>query len=865
MSAYQWYYTAFSDGQGNVGQTVRGRSQGLRPGMDEQILKLSEYTLPPGTDMFADATHPIVLRYQPLNPTESVLLAIHAYNTPDRRPGNYFIHALVAPPADFTTTPPAAYWESPFWVRRDGNFGADVPPLELGNQPVGLDRTTTVRRFLDEDPARWNQLRSLLSAILSRRRDGGNLVIFAEPATVARWVTAASLLLPPACRPLLTFSTYNFRRDKNEPLRTHITGLLPRPDQRGTLPFGTFILDGNTTTPTTISSPYANYVVDCWQRNDDQALTQLWGQIDDYFSVLTEIDGQLDAALKVKDVFAPNRTPSIFTPDEQRCVTSVLAKVDTQPNLSEGQRADLRQLASNVYKAVVLDPAPQLPDYYTQLMRVGRARQFVTCQEPVELALQMLTSDNASLAMRLLGNAYDVFDSDLFAAEFAKQGLPYITAPDVAEERIRLLWPYAAPLVTPETNPQLLVALYRRCLNEKAMVRPERKALHDLLFDQLLQAPDRWLAVLGANERQRGLPMYTCWYLYEQFASVLQPNEGSLDQCYDQYVLIYPHVKYEQFLKAIENAAKKRQPDDAVATELLSWERKLHRHDPADRAWLAAGLEAAEKVPWDPEHWWKFAIRALEEPTLVRDLDATWRRTLCLAAARGMFRHEYDARERAICQYFPTILMQDAQGSDVAQLLRGIDNLFNQRLDRTGAERIHRELATFSDEEYKQAVKWWMTLAFRVGITSATHGHAVLALAPSVGDPGAGVKQSDDAAQNFVARTPANEARAMMPQQRIAPFWENYWFRFGKFAEAKSIPPLEAAVHFWLDNPKSLPTDLYPLIPRFFYELKDHLAAIRDRQTRESLQRTVATRLYGQQFKSDPNQSRGGSTIKEMQ
>jgi hypothetical protein len=213
MSGSQYYYTSYVHQQtGRAGFQVKATSPGLDPAIQNTMAGLIAYRIPPSLDVYDIETHPIALRYAYKGPDECILLCSQSCGRDEYgRPGNFFAHAVVLKQDLFTSIPPVFFWKSAFWCKHDPVERmeiASLPMLSLLDEGPALD-LEDVWAFVAEEQRR-NLLYKLLCAVVQSRRKQWRIVICDSDEHVALWVAAVSCLLPPAYRPLLTFSTYHY-------------------------------------------------------------------------------------------------------------------------------------------------------------------------------------------------------------------------------------------------------------------------------------------------------------------------------------------------------------------------------------------------------------------------------------------------------------------------------------------------------------------------------------------------------------------------------------------------------------------------------------------------------------------------------
>jgi hypothetical protein len=212
MDAQQYYYTSYvHTATGKAGFQIKAMSAGIPPDLQATLAHLIAYRIPPPCNIQDYGTHPIALRYVYEGPGRCILLCSQSCGNDEySRPGNFFAHALLLEEELFTRMPPVFFWKSSFWQRQDlveREQIVSLPTLPISDAESTIDYKK-IRQFLAQGSRRaW--LHKLLCAIIHSNSTQRRIVILDSAEHVALWIAAASCLLPPACRPLLTFATYH--------------------------------------------------------------------------------------------------------------------------------------------------------------------------------------------------------------------------------------------------------------------------------------------------------------------------------------------------------------------------------------------------------------------------------------------------------------------------------------------------------------------------------------------------------------------------------------------------------------------------------------------------------------------------------
>src|SRR5581483_6230794 len=210
MQVLQHYYTSYVNREtGSAGFQVKAMSPGISPENQSTITRLISYRIPTTLNELEVSNHPIALRYYYKNPQEAILLCSQSNGTDENgRPGNFFAHSLITEPDFFANMPPILYWQSRFWRTKDSGTNAVIAPLHsLEEVETTLD-IEEVWRFLAQGK-RIEQFHKLMCAIVHSQSTQRRIVIIDSADNVAQWIAAVTFMLPPDCRPLLSFATYH--------------------------------------------------------------------------------------------------------------------------------------------------------------------------------------------------------------------------------------------------------------------------------------------------------------------------------------------------------------------------------------------------------------------------------------------------------------------------------------------------------------------------------------------------------------------------------------------------------------------------------------------------------------------------------
>jgi len=300
MQILQHYYTSFINRQtGNAGFQVKALSPELSPDAQSLITRLIAYRIPPTLDERALATHPIALRYYYENSQRAYLLCSQS-NGPDEngRPGNFFAHTLILEPEGLKHIPPILYWNSSFWLTKATSIRGNLDPLPPEQMASALE-IEGVWTFLQERK-RLAYFSKLMSAVIHVHRTRRRIVIIDSAKHVALWIAAVSCMLPPDCRPLLSFATYHHDPYQSQFLITGTTSdssFRASADEYMTF----FILNTEIDRVSDVDpSPYAEEATRAGESIEEYetCLLSLFGDYVQRFPPVERIDEQLDQLVR---------------------------------------------------------------------------------------------------------------------------------------------------------------------------------------------------------------------------------------------------------------------------------------------------------------------------------------------------------------------------------------------------------------------------------------------------------------------------------------------------------------------------------------------------------------------------------------
>ncbi|PJF45050.1 MAG: hypothetical protein CUN55_00925 [Phototrophicales bacterium] len=337
MPVRQVYYTSTKHPRTNqVGYQIIAKTPNLSPQEISMLNGLMNYAIPHHLQNEDISTHPIALRYLPINAQKAALVCAQSIGIDENgRLGNYFAHAVIGDMISINrmsesegwVNPPITHWRNSFWQREYNPEQLELPelprmPTNKNNQEFFGDR---VFEFIGQGQ-RPKLFRALLSAI-SRKQN--RLIIKDTPENIVLWIYAASIALPPRLRYYLSFTTYT-----HDPQNADFTlvGVLPEQMLSGAL----WVLDGvQQTVPEIPSSYWADYIVDHFQHYPEK-IHHILGWMDNRLYAATEIPTTLDDLL----FFALSKDKGTLGFEPARLLVATQAVTQTIPKPARPEDKD---------------------------------------------------------------------------------------------------------------------------------------------------------------------------------------------------------------------------------------------------------------------------------------------------------------------------------------------------------------------------------------------------------------------------------------------------------------------------------------------------------------------------------------------
>ena len=355
MAIRQYYYTSYTNTTtGDAGFQVKALSPDIPSELQRTIMRLLAYRVPPTCDIRALATHPIALRYYYVAPQECILLCCQSTGNDDHgRPGNFFAHVVILEKSLLSSIPPIFFWRSPFWRKEDAAERLQLESLEQSEQfeeEPTLD-LEDIWSFLDQGENRV-LLYQLLCAVIQSARTKKRILILDSTENVVLWIAAVSCLLPPECRPLLTFSTYHHDPQRGAYL---ITGAINSNAIRTTpeIQQAYFILNTDEGTASPVDpSPYARLAVSAsFADGYETELLPIFADFHDRFPTPIEIDEQLDQLALYADLQQEKTRSGALTTPEIVALSGALTSFEQQSSFQEQERHELYRIEQLVRRS----------------------------------------------------------------------------------------------------------------------------------------------------------------------------------------------------------------------------------------------------------------------------------------------------------------------------------------------------------------------------------------------------------------------------------------------------------------------------------------------------------------------------------
>lgn len=529
MAVLQHYYTSFVNREtGSAGFQVKAISEGISPEMQAIIPRLIAYRIPANMEERAIERHPVALRYYYHSPRECILLCSQSSgNDENGRPGNFFAHSVVMPPSELAYQPPILYWHSPFW--RKQAMETQIKPLPEFDAEQSLDLIDEMWAFLEED-GRKEAFYRLMCAIIHSGRTRRRIIIVDTDKNVALWVAAVSCMLPPACRLLLSFSTYH--HDPNQSLFL-ITGTVDDGTSRISPEesISHFVLDGKTNRTSDVEeSTYAKLIKTySFSSRYTAYMLQFFVWYERRFPIPTSIDEQLDLfATYVK--LRWGKKPDTWTPPMVEAIKIVLSTFEQLASYNDEDRQELTELRDLLEDARQHHPNnKEIQGAYDRVALLYRKLDISTDgilrDDLIHYTKRLLDDPTPDEAIELLTGLHQKYSDDLFT-QYANEAvyLSYLTdrIKHTSHTKLCLVWKYIGPYLRPASPAGAFFLRSVRILN--SLHSQQATELAALIRTAIRGQELEWLRLLVGQKLSRSdndLVTHFYWHL----ASSLDPEQ----------------------------------------------------------------------------------------------------------------------------------------------------------------------------------------------------------------------------------------------------------------------------------------------------------------------------------------------------
>ncbi len=786
MPIYELYYTSSKPQHANQGgYQVRAQSPGISKAQRAVLDKMMGYKHPPGYDEYTPATHPVAMRYLPIDAHSAALVCSQSTGEDDNgRPGNYFAHSMVGDMSLLSRDeqlPPIVYWQNPFWRKHDPDARPERDSLPVHDDLIvstGNFDFDAAWAFLETDHRRtW--FRKLLAALVSSDR---KIIIRDTVEHVVVWIYALSLTLPPRLRNLLSFSTYH-----HDPLTTpfRINGIVPEQTLR---PGDYFMLDAIDLNVTDAPpSTFADFAADHMTESGfNETLLDLnhWLQ-----KRLRHAEHITPALNHLTDFFLTEKQGRLAR-DWQRSVAGAAAVVESVParHLAADDRDDIHAAwvlagdalthihsthAWSVYnnavaaaKTVGLSAEELYPRMALHLAGALTAGNWQAVGEIGRLLhtdgqLDALNHPDALAAVELgtLAHAQRFWDGFGPALNFA--GNTHHLINPLIDHTLDLLDAEAQPnpFDVPETAARLVRALVLATGEDRRLVLNQ--------------------AALWAGSSGRKHAFYWLYYALVEPLNVPRRAEAFWMRYWNQFDDLHSY-------ELRRDRVKLRNTDD-VADHVLRWLNAL-----SDPIWRDTVLHDALDVLYGGVQQDHFARRLLAEEVVTTTINPDWYATLLSDGLMGVMIARIDKNTAQTYTKFVQEVMLNP--TDLA-VLEGSLAIYHGTLPQETVAHLNQRFAQLEDDRvYEQEM---------------------LALAEVF----------------FAAETHAPFVQATYVRARRLQFWNVYWSLFKDMLERGDAGRMVDILRFWFAGAGDLYMNAAFVVPEFFAQLGTVFAELQNNRT----------------------------------
>ena len=450
------------------------------------------------------------------------------------RPGNFFAHSLITEPDFFANMPPILYWQSRFWRTKDSGTNAVIAPLHsLEEVETTLD-VEEVWRFLAQGK-RIDQFHKLMCAIVHSQSTQRRIVIIDTADNVAQWIAAVTFMLPPDCRPLLSFATYH-----HDPYQSQfmITGTTSDSSFRASPEeyMSYFILNTVEGKMSEVADlPYADEARLAARSFDtyEARLISLFTNYLPRFPQLAQIDEQLDLLALYASLLEPRHSLSL-TANELSAASIALTTFEQMRVFKRPDLNELQQLGIILQEASEKDAEAEKE--YRRVIALQRKHKMPTDQAALkELTLitnGIIEGTNMEPVLLRWGNMRQTFGDDMYLATVNSatylQWLSLLPEKDRVESaQLIRVWKYLGPsLIAGQSSQRFVLSSLRLAGDLWGSSKQEADDIFNTIIEAIKGQEKAYLSVVVDNSD--GLTPTTFLIFYCKLVTPLGLSSGCL-------------------------------------------------------------------------------------------------------------------------------------------------------------------------------------------------------------------------------------------------------------------------------------------------------------------------------------------------
>ncbi len=701
-------------------------STGISLDVQSTISRLIAYRIPTTLNENAIDTHPVALRYYYKGPRECILLCSQSNGRDENgRPGNFFSHTLVTESDIFTTMPPILYWRSPFWRNKDPETRTQLPSLPDFEVEPQMD-IEQVWDFLGQ--GNRNQLfYKLMCAVVHSSKKQRRIVIIDTIDNVALWIAAVSCMLPPECRPLLTFATYH-----HDPYQAHflITGTTSDSSFHATPEeyISYFILNAEKDMISKIDdSPYASLAAEAARSMDvyETQLLSFFADCSRRFPPLQSIDEQLDLMARYFEVIK-RQNQTAMTPDELKSISLALTEFEQLQTYDEDDVKDLRRIGrvlSAVFKSQRGND-PVLIREYKRVVRLWKAHGIATEEAAVEdlkaftslLLLEIPTAiDSIDGIRRVHGD--EAFVAAINHPAYLRKLTQFIQ--NVGARPLQLVWEQIGPYVQPHQESRGLLVVSLNLLGELWVEKKtdEAKSLLEAILQAMEGMEQQWLQMAANDYNSISNGVVERFY----FLLVYRLFGFNLDQRVPYRAIILPvspRVAESEILRDVTRVGPQKGCE--VIEQWL--EHAKRRYPESIPPLINSGLARLSKYP---QQWNELAPKILTSNIIAPLLQPEWEDHLVNTALSVVSFSHFSPANIEMCRRYQK---RPGLSDETRTIIAGLLAMTSGNLDEALARQLRTYFKTRSQEEYLAEANAFIAEFFKTRFTAESHAFLVAAL-----------------------------------------------------------------------------------------------------------------------------------------